>query len=361
MWVADMDLPTPPFIIEALQKRLNHPVLGYTLSSDKLYQAIIDWQSQHNYQVTPKQIIFTHNVANGFFMAVQAFTQDDDSILVQPPIYPPFMSAPKINQRKLVESPLKLIDGRYEMDLVEFEKNIVNHQVKLFLFCNPQNPSGRVWLQSELEKVVEICQKHNVIIVSDEIHSDLVYPPLKHIPIASLSPEAANMTITLSSPGKTFNLGGLQIGYALITNPKLKAQYLNICQQNHIDGLNLFAQVATIAAYSNDGKKWRDQLLKHFSKQFDQLEAFLKIEFPTVKVMRPDASYLVWIDFRALFSNQQDLKNWLVNKACLGLNDGESFAGNSTVGTGFMRMNLAVSETVLNQALKQLKKAKDEL
>jgi len=357
MWVADMDLPTPPFIIEALQQRLEHPILGYSVSSDSLQQAIIHWQAQHDYIVNASEIVFTHNVANGFYMAVSAFTRPGDSVLVQPPIYPPFLNAPLLNDRKTIESPLQLIDNRYEIDFETFEKAIVDNSVKLFLFCNPQNPSGRVWRKPELEKLADICLKHHVTIVSDEIHSDMVFQPNQHIPIASLSSEVADITITLSSPGKTFNLGGLQIGYAIIRNPKLKADYLKICCANSIDGLNLFAQIALENAYSKHGKVWRDALLIHLESNINQLEDFFKQELPLVKVMRPEASYLVWLDFNALFNDQKTLKNWLIKDAKLGLNDGQSFGGASKSGKGFMRINLAVSQEVMHQTILQIKQA----
>jgi len=361
MWVADMDLPTPPFVLNALRTRLNHPVLGYSISPDALYQAIIGWQAQYGLEVKAEQILFTHNVANGFFMAVQAFSQADEAVLVQPPVYPPFLSAPALNDRKLVEAPLSLENGRYQIDFEAFEQAITENKVKAFLFCNPQNPSGRVWRRDELQQIVDICYKHGVTIVADEIHADLVYPPLQHTPIASLSEKAQQITVTLSSPGKTFNLGGLQIGYAIFQNPKLKAAYLKVCKANSIDGLNLFAQVALTAAYTEQGKQWRDELLNHFSDNITALENFFAREFPEVKVMRPEAGYLVWLDFRQLFSTHQLLKDWLINDAKLGLNDGQSFAGNSDTGTGFMRMNLAVSKQTLNQAIQQLTRAKSAL
>lgn len=357
MWVADMDLPSPPFIIRALQQRLQHPILGYTLADDGVYQAIIEWQAQHHYEVKRSDIVFTHNVANGFYMAVQAFTDEGDAILVQPPIYPPFLSAPESNKRQLINAPLTLVNGRYQIDFDTLEQRIIDNQVKLFLFCNPQNPSGRVWLKTELMRIANICLKHQVIIVSDEIHSDLVFTPHQHTPIASLSNEIAFNTITLNAPGKTFNLGGLQIGYAIIHNPKLKADYLKLCQANKIDGLNLFAYEAVKAAYSEEGKAWRDQLLSLFSSHIDRLDQFCRQHLPLVNVMRPNASYLVWLDFRAMFDNQHDLKHWLIHDAKLGLNDGCSFGGESQAGDGFMRINLAVSRETLEKALHQLKNA----
>lgn len=361
MWVADMDLPTPPFIMNALRTRLNHPILGYTLSSDAMYQAIIDWQAQHHYQVEASQIVFTHNVANGFFLATQAFTEDGEAILVQPPIYPPFLNAPSINNRKLVEAPLLLNEGQYDIDFLAFEKAIVENKVRLFLFCNPQNPSGRVWLKAELEQLVEICYRHQVTIVSDEIHSDLVYSPLQHTPLASVSEQAQSITVTLNSPGKTFNLGGLQIGYAIIANPQLRQAYLNVCNANSIDGLNLFAQIALTAAYTEQGKQWRDELLNHFTDNINKLEACLKTHYPQVKLMRPEAGYLVWLDFNQLFTSQETLVDWLVNEAKLGLNDGSSFGGESHAGDGFMRINLAVSRQTMQTLITRLEKAKSSL
>ena len=357
MWVADMDLPTPPFILQTLQNRLQHPILGYTTHYDALYQAIIDWQAANHYRVSKSHIVFTHNVANGFYMAVQAFSNPGDAVLVQPPVYPPFLSAPLDNQRQTIEAPLTLINDRYEIDFEVFEQTIIDHQIKLFLFCHPQNPSGRVWLEEELQRIVDICYQHQVIIISDEIHSDLVYPPLQHRPLASISEQARQITVTLNSPGKTFNLGGLQIGYAIIANPQLKAHYLKVCQQNHIDGLNLFAQQALVAAYSEQGRHWRNQLLVHFQNNINQLEAFFQRELPQVKVMKPQASYLVWLDFRALFASHEALTRWLIEQAQLGLNDGRSFGGQSQAGEGFMRINLAVSTETLQQALRQLKSA----
>lgn len=370
MWVADLDLPCPDFVIQALQQRLQHPLLGYTVASDQLYQAIIDWQKRHDYKIEKSHIVFTHNVANGFHMAVAAFTQVGDAVLVQPPVYPPFLSAPTDNGRRLITAPLVLerTDDlfRYKIDFVAFEALVIQHSVKLFLLCNPHNPSGRVWCRQELLALATICLRHGVTIVSDEIHSDLVYPGHRHLPIASLSSEIAQITVTLNAPGKTFNLGGLHIGYALIANPALKASYLKVARSVSIGGLNLMAMIALQAAYSEEGFTWKQTLLQLLEQNIDRVEAFFALHFPQVKVMRPDASFLIWLDFSGLFTsnstaqltNQSELKTWLVNKAKLGLNDGLSFG---EAGKGFMRMNIAVSKIVLEQALSQLETAKESL
>ncbi|MDX1795533.1 MAG: PatB family C-S lyase [Hydrogenovibrio sp.] len=355
MWVADMDLPTPDFILEALKRRLEHPLLGYTVMPDSLYQAIIDWQSRHGYSVKSSEILFTHNVANGFFMAVSAFTRPGEAVLVQTPVYPPFLSAPELNDRVLVEAPLVLNAGRYEIDFQAFEQAIVTHDVKLFLFCHPQNPSGRVWRQTELERLAEICLRHGVVIVSDEIHADMTFTGNRHLPMAALSAEVADITVTLSSPGKIFNLGGLQIGYAIIANPALKAAYRKVAKSVSIQDLNLFAMIALQAGYSPAGAVYREQLLTYLEKHIRRLKAFMSEHFPDVHVMEPEASYLVWLDFRAMFDDHAELKRWLIEQAKLGLNDGLSFG---EAGRGFMRMNLAVPSITLDRAFAQLRAAR---
>ncbi|BBP44443.1 MalY/PatB family protein [Thiosulfativibrio zosterae] len=354
LWVADMDFATPDFIIEALKNRLEHPLLGYTLMSEALYQAVIDWQAQQDYHLEASQICWTHNVANGFHLAVQAFTQVGDAILVQPPIYPPFLKAPELNDRRCIESPLVLEKGQYHIDFAAFESQIQRHHIKLFLFSHPQNPSGRVWQPDELLKLGQICIKHQVIIVSDEIHSDLVYPPFKHVPLASLSPDIAQNTVTLSSPGKTFNLGGLQIGYAIIANPVLKKAFERVSQRLKIQDLNVMGAVALQAAYSDLGREYKKQLVTYLNNNIQTVLDFFAEQAPQVKVMRPQATYLIWIDFSALFNAQEDLQAWLIFKAKLGLGSGINFG---EAGRGFMRMNIALPKSQLQQALSQLKSA----
>lgn len=358
MWVADMDLPTAPFILDALKQRLDHPILGYTSMPDSVFEAIVGWQSLHGYQVQADQVVFTHNVANGLFLAVRAFTQPGETVLIQPPIYPPFFKAAELNDRRLAFAPLSLVQGQYQIDFNAFENQIQQQQVKLFLLCNPHNPSGRVWSGNELRQMADICLKHQVVMVSDEIHSDLVYDGFQHTPLASLSAEIAQQTVTLSSPGKTFNLAGLQIGYALIANTDLRQAFRQEAHKVKIEDLNLFGLVALEAAYSSMGRVWKRELIKHFQSNIDRLKAFLSEHFPQVTMMRPQASYLVWLDFRDLFSDHQALKHWLINDAKLGLNDGESYGQE---GRGFMRINIAVAQVTLDQACDQLLIAKAAL
>lgn len=354
MWVADMDLATPSFVREAIAERLSHPILGYESMPKALYSAIVDWQAFHHYVVESKHILFTHNVANGFFLAVQAFSQPNQAVMVMPPIYPPFFTACTLNHRQVVEAPLKWVDGCYQMDFALMAQRMQTQQVKLLLLSNPQNPSGRVWSRAELMQLAALCLQYGVVIVSDEIHSDLTLPPAKHIPVASLSSDIANITVTLNSPGKSFNLAALHIGYAIIANATLRAAYKATASAVKVDSLNTFAAVATQAAYSAQGRDYLAALLTHISANIDLVEVFFETHCPNIKVMRPQASYLIWLDFSAYFNNQSALKHWLVYQAKLGLNDGESFG---TGGKGFMRMNVAVPRSVLQQALTQLKVA----
>ncbi len=355
MWVADMDLPTAPHIVEALQTRLEHPILGYTLATATTYQSIVNWHQRKGLECQPDQIEFTHNVLNGFHLAVQAFTQPGDAILVQPPVYQPFFKSIEHNNRVCVECPLVMHQQQYQMDFEALESAIFKHNVKLMLLCNPQNPSGRVWTRDELEQLAEICLRHNVVIISDEIHSSLTFKPSSFTPMASISTAIANHTVTLDSPGKAFNLGGLQIGYAIIKNKELLTRYRNIKKQIGIDTLNLFALTALETAYSNKNSLiWLDVLQQHILGNISTLKAFLERKLPKAELIVPQASYLVWIDFNKMFDDHQQLKGWLINEVEIGLNDGLSFGGQSANGYGFMRLNLAVSKQTLQECCRRI-------
>ena len=359
MWVADMDLPVAPFIQEAIQRRAQNPIYGYTLATNKTYQAVVNWHADKGLICQPNQIEFTHNVANAFHMAVLAFTAPGDAILIQPPVYPPFFKAPLINNRQCIESPLKLIDNRYEIDFDDFEKKISDNNVKLFLFCNPQNPSGRVWLKKELQQLAEICIKYNVIIISDEIHSSLTNPCHTFVPLASLSQAVSNITVTLDSPGKVFNLGGLQIGYTIIQNEVLLKRYRQIKKSVSVEELNLFAISALEAAYT-DPKRflWISAIQTVIQQNIDYLREFISDHFPEIIIMKPEASYLVWLDLSHLFTTHKKMNEWLINEAQLGLNDGLSFSGESKLGEYCVRMNIAVPKRTMIQACKQMERAR---
>lgn len=360
MWVADQDLPTPPFIIAALQQRLNHPILGYTHTPDRVLDRVVAWQAQYGYRINPAHLIFTHNVANGLFLAVQALSQVGDGVVIMPPIYPPFEQAIRCNERQPVAVPLRMTSNpaEYVMDFDGLANAFSRPEVSLCLLCNPHNPSGRVWTSAELTQLAELALVHNVSLVSDEIHGDLTLPPYQHCPLASLGDDIAQQTLTLSSPGKTFNLAGLQIGYAIAANPQHRAAFQAAAARVKIDELNLFALVALEAAYSDEGKAWRDALCQQLLVNIDRLQACLATACPKLRLMRPQASYLVWLDFNPLipdrFEDHTALQAWLINEARLGLNSGLSYG---EAGRGFMRINLAVSAETLDQACNQLQQA----
>lgn len=358
MWVADMDIPTPKFIIDAVKSRLDHPVLGYTLADDKTYQAIIEWQARYDYQVDKQEILFTHNVANGFHIAIQACTQPGESILVFTPIYPPFLTAPVSNHRNVLEQPLVGDEnGYYQIDYAQLERNLTNEDVTALLLCHPHNPVGRSWSEDELVKIVELCDKYDVIIISDEIHADLTYPPHQHKPLASLSGKAKDITITLNSPGKTFNLGGLQIGYAIIANKPLRESYQACLNQVSINGLSCFGYEAIKAAYSNEGWLWKQELLNHLQSNINAFIKAIEEKHQEVIIQPPQATYLVWMNFKNVFSNQTDLKNWWALNVGLGLSNGKAFGGEFNTGEGCMRINLAVSEETLVRVIEEIKQA----
>lgn len=357
MWVADMDFKTPNFVVNAIKKRMECEIFGYTAKPKEWYQAIINWQKRRfNWEISPEMISFTPGVVPALAMAVQAFTEKGDKVLIQQPVYFPFSLAVKNNERTLINSPLELINGQYQINFEKLEQDIKG--CKLFLFCHPHNPGGRVWTREELEKVAHICHKNNVIIVSDEIHADLTLAPHKHIPFATVSNEARECCITFASPSKAFNLAGFATSYAVIENPTLRKKFQSYVENNMLlyDG-NVFAFQTVIAAY-NEGEEWLKQLLAYIQKNIDFTVNFIKTNIPKLKIIIPQASYLVFIDFRSLNLSQKDIVNLCVDKAHLALNDGAMYGSE---GEGFMRINLACPKVVVEKALNQLKEAVDNM
>lgn len=357
MWVADMDFKTPPFVVNALKKRMECEIFGYTAKPKAWYQAIIDWQERRfGWEITPEMISFTPGVVPALAMAVQAFTEKGDKVLIQQPVYFPFSLAVVNNDRTLVNSPLELKDGQYQINFEKLEQDIKG--CKLFLFCHPHNPGGRVWTCEELQKVAHICHKNNVIIVSDEIHADLTLPPYRHIPFANVNDEARNNCITFASPSKAFNLAGFATSYAVIENPKLRKTFQQYVENNMLlaDG-NVFAFQTVIAAYTH-GEAWLAQLLDYIQENINFTVDFIKTHIPKLNVIVPQASYLIFIDFRQLNLSQNEIVNLCVDKAHLALNNGAMYGKE---GEGFMRINLACPKSVVEKALLQLKKAVNEM
>ncbi|MFK8288889.1 MalY/PatB family protein [Capnocytophaga canimorsus] len=352
LWVADMDFRTPPFIVDTLKKRIENEVFGYTCKPKCWYDAIIDWQSRrHNWQIAPEMISFTPGVVPALAMAVQALTQPGDKVLIQPPVYFPFAMVVNNNHRTLVNSSLDFKDGQYHINFERLQSDIKG--CKLFLFCHPHNPGGRVWTKEEMQKVAEICHENNVIVVSDEIHADLTLPPFKHIPFATVSEKAKNNSITFASPSKAFNMAGFSSSYAVIENPEIRKKFQQYVEGNMLCDGNIFAFQTVVSAYKQ-GESWLNQMLDYVQQNINFLVDYIREHIPQIHVIVPQASYLVFLDFRPLKLSQEQIVHLCVDGAKLALNDGAIYGEE---GEGFMRINLACPRSVVACALKQLKEA----
>lgn len=352
MWVADMDFKTPPFIVEVMKKRMECEVFGYTARPESWYEAIISWQARrHQWTITKEMISFVPGVVPALAMAVQSFTERGEKVMIQQPVYNPFAQVVRNNHRELVNCPLELKDGQYHINFEVFEEKIKG--CKLFLFCHPHNPGGRVWTREELQKVAAICAQNNVIIVADEIHADLTLPPYQHIPFATVSEEAAQNSVVFASPSKAFNMAGLATSYAVITNPTLRRRFESYVEGNELAAGNVFAFNTVVAAY-NKGGEWLQQMLNYVQGNVDEVIHYIEKYIPQLKVIVPQASYLVFIDFSALQLSQKEIVALCTDKAHLALNDGAIYGEE---GKGYMRINLACPRSVVKQALIQLKEA----
>lgn len=354
MWVADMDFRTPPFVMEALRKRLEHEVLGYTFACEEWYTSIINWlQNRHGWKVKREELTFMPGIVRGLAFAIQCFTEKGDKVMVMPPVYHPFFLVTEKNKREVVYSPLVLRDGQYYIDFDRFRKDIQG--CKLLILSNPHNPGGRVWTREELEQIAEICYESKTLVISDEIHADLTLPPYQHITFALVSEKARQNSLVFMSPSKAFNMPGLASSYCIIENKEICRCFQEYMEASELSEGHLFAYLSVAAAYSN-GTEWLDQVLAYIQSNIDFTDAFLSEYIPDIKMIRPQASYLVFLDCRTLGLNQKELVDLFVDGAHLALNDGTMFGKE---GEGFMRLNVACPRSVLEKALKQLKKACD--
>ena len=353
MWVADMDFLTPEFIVKALQERLNHNIYGYSLRSPQYYGSIISWHKRrHNWAIEKDWIIFTPGVVPALNMATLAFTNPGDSVIVQPPVYFPFFSAVESHGRKLIYNRLAETADGWRMDFDALEKSIENN-TKMLILSNPHNPVGRVWTREELVKITEICLRHNLLILSDEIHCDLVLPGYTHVPVASLSPETAERTVTCIAPSKTFNLAGMSTSSIIIANPALRKEFRKITDSLHISNGNIFGTVASEAAYTS-GDQWLDELLTYIDGNIEFTVDYLGKMLPEIIPSVTEATYMIWLDCRKLGMKGSELMSFFVNRAGIGMNEGSSFGPG---GEGFMRMNVATTRAVLKRALENIERA----
>lgn len=354
LWVADMDFRTPDFILNAISERIKHPILGYTVPPAEFQSVIAEWIfKRHEWKIETEWIGFLTGIVPGLSFAVQIYTEKGDEIIVQPPVYFPFMNVVLKNERKLVYNPLIEKEGLLQMDFEDLEKKITKN-TKMLLLCNPHNPGGRVWDEATLQKLAEICKKHQILLVSDEIHADMTFENNKHIPFAKVSDTAADLCITYMAPSKTFNMPGLISSYYIIPNPELRNKFVKFLEKNELQGGNIFAYAATMAAYK-EGNEWRKQMLKYVEGNINYLIEFLQKNIPSIKVMIPQASFLVWLDCSALaFDSDDALSKFFVNEAKLGLNQGIIFGPG---GENHMRLNVACSRLILEKVLNRLKTA----
>ena len=352
LWVADMDFRTPDFIVEALKKRCEHEIFGYTFGSDEYYESIINWvHYKHNWKIQREWISYIPGIVKGIAFAIQCFTQKGDKIMVMPPVYHPFFLVTQKNEREVVFSPLVLKDEQYYIDFNRFRQDIQG--CKLLILSNPHNPGGRVWTKEELSQIADICYESGTLVISDEIHADLTLPPYKHPTFALISEKARMNSLVFMSPSKAFNMPGLASSYAIIENDELRHRFQTYMEASEFSEGHLFAYLSVAAAYSH-GTEWLDQVVAYIKGNVDFTETYLKEHIPAIKMIRPQASYLIFLDCRALGLNQEELNRLFVEDAHLALNDGTTFGKE---GEGFMRLNVACPRATLEKALKQLEQA----
>lgn len=352
MWVADMDFATPDFILDAVKKRCEHPILGYTKKSDGYYNSIINWvKNRYGMEIEKKNINYVPGIVAGLGMAINCYTSPGDKIMIMPPVYHPFAWLTKRNNRQLVECPMILENGRYRMNLEMLRS--IKKGVKALILCNPHNPGGVVWEKSELEELAEICAEDNILVFSDEIHADLTLPPHRHLPFSMISEKARNNSVTFMAPSKTFNMPGVSASHAIIFNDGLRKKFETFIEAGELGNGHVFAFPAVEAAFNN-GTEWLAQCLEYIVGNIDYVEQFLKENTPKIKMIRPMASYLIWLDCRNMGLSHEELKNFFADKAHIALNEGEMFGKE---GSGFMRMNIGCPRQTLVKAMKQLSEA----
>lgn len=356
MWVADMDFRTPPFVMDALRKRLEHEVLGYTFGCEEWYGSICDWlRRRHQWEVEREMLTFVPGIVRGQAFALQCFTNPGDKVMVMTPVYHPFFLVTERLGREVVYSPLDLREGQYHIDFERFSQDIQG--CKVLILCNPHNPGGRVWTVDELRQVAAICKENDVMVISDEIHADLTLPPYKHHPFATVSEAAAQITLTFMAPSKAFNMPGLGSSYAVAVNEDIRRRFREFMEAGEFCEGHLLAYIGAAAAYQY-GEEWLEQLLDYIKGNIDFTENYLMQHIPGIGMIRPQASYLIFLDCRALKLSQDRLAKLFAEKAHLALNDGTMFG---KPGEGFMRLNVGCPRAVLEKALRQLADAVREL
>lgn len=356
MWVADMDFRSPDFVMEAIRKRCDHEVLGYTMPSEGYWKAVAKWlHRRYNISLCGdeeryNELHFIPGIVAGIAYTLLCLTQPGDKVLVTTPVYPPFLNLPKESQRTLVCSQLMIKDGRFAIDFEDFERKVDG--CKLFILSNPHNPAGTVWGKETLARIADICERHNVLVISDEIHADLTLPPHKHVSYSTVSAAAARHSITFMAPSKTFNIAGLGSSICYIANPELRKRFFGWLDGLGVAGGNIFAFTAAEAAFAQ-GEEWLAQMLEYLKGNVQVLEDFLKSQMPKVKAVLPEASYLAWLDFSAYGLEHTTLAEKFINEAKVIMNDGTTFGGDDY--NYCFRLNLGCPKAMLLDCLMRLK------
>ena len=352
LWVADMDFRTPDFIVDAIKKRAEHEVFGYTFRGESYNQSIVDWlKRRHNWEIKPEWITFSPGVVAGLTIAIEALSKPGDGVIVQPPVYFPFFDSVKGTGREMIENPLKLEHGRYYFDLDDLKKKIIP-STRLLLLSNPHNPGGMAWNDQELKALAQICLENKIVIISDEIHSDLIFDGFKHTPLAGISEEIAQNCVICMAPSKTFNTAGLTTSFLVIPNKRHFVAYERVMRLPHLHMGNIFGTAALEAAFTH-GDEWLAQLMAYLKGNYYFLEEFFAKNLPGVNVMKPEATYLIWLDFSAFGLTDEVLNQKLIDGG-IGLNRGTQFGKQ---GSGFMRINIGCPRSILEEALERIKQA----
>lgn len=354
MWIADMDFRAPQCVLTALKQRINHGVLGYGKRSDEFFKSIVDWQKlRNNHEIDPDWIVFSPGVVPALTVSVLALTEPGDGVIIQPPVYPPFFEAIKQNNRKLVVNPLINNNGNFTFDYDNFKKVCQEYHPKAMILCNPHNPVGRAWRYDELKKLTDLCLEYNVVIISDEIHSDLLLEGHKFVPTSSISKEVEQITLSASAPSKTFNIAGLSTSYIIIANPQLREKVQNVYNHLHLLSGNVFGNLALQTVYEL-GVPWLESLLQYLTNNAKYATNFINNRLSPMKVYLPEATFLLWLDCRGFNKSEKEIDDFFIQEAGVGFNLGTEFG---VEGDGFFRMNIGCPRKTLKRALENIEKA----
>lgn len=355
MWVADMDFAAPPVMVNAIKKRLEHPVFGYSFESEACTNAFTSWvKKRHGLQIEPKWVLYHQGVVPAIASIIETFTTENDTVLVTPPVYPPFFKIPQQLKRTVKECPLIEKDGIYAFDFKQFDQVTADDHVKIFTLCHPHNPGGIEWSEEDLQEIIRICVKNNVLIISDEIHADIMLDHHKHLPLAKVAGDLKNNIITCMAPTKTFNIAGIQAAMMIVPDSEKRLRLKKDAHMHGRMGLTIFATTAVEAVYSEEGEKWLDELLPYISENIDLVINRLTAAIPGIKIRKPQATYLLWIDYRETGLQEEDIMHRLLSIGKLALEPGSKFG---EMGRGFLRMNVGCSKATVEDGISRFIKA----